>query len=68
MEKGWTNICTTTDSFKIELIKGMLQEHHIHAVAINKKDSSYLVFGSIELYVKEQDAAKAQQLINKQQS
>ena len=68
MGKEWTNIFISTDPFKIELIKGMLKEHCIHAVTINKKDSSYLVFGTIELYVMEKDANSARQLIDQQQS
>ena len=67
MDYNWTKIYTSTDPFKIELLKGFLNENNIIAMSINKKDSSYLSFGEIELLVNEKDVMKAKTLIIKQE-
>ena len=67
MDYNWIKIYTSTDPFKIELLKGFLNENNIVAMSINKKDSSYLSFGEIELLVNEKDVMKAKILITKQE-
>ncbi len=67
MDYNWIKIYTSTDPFKIELLKGFLNENNIMAMSINKKDSSYLSFGEIELLVNEKDVMKAKTLITKQE-
>ena len=67
MDYNWIKIYTSTDPFKIELLKGFLNENNIIAMSINKKDSSYLSFGEIELLVNERDVMKAKILITKQE-
>ena len=67
MDYNWIRIYTSTDPFKIELLKGFLNENNIVAMSINKKDSSYLAFGEIELLVNEKDVMKAKSLIKKQE-
>ena len=67
MDYNWIKIYTSTDPFKIELLKGFLNENNIIAMSINKKDSSYLSFGEIELLVNEKDVMKAKTLITKQE-
>ncbi len=67
MDYNWIKIYTSTDPFKIELLKGFLNENNIIAMSINKKDSSYLSFGEIELLVNEKDVMKAKTLIIKQE-
>ena len=49
--------------YQIELLKGMLEEHNIIAVSVNKKDSSYLAFGEIELFVESRNVVQAKNLI-----
>ncbi len=63
MEKGWVKIYQSVEIHKVELIKGLLLENDIQSVSINKKDSSYLSFGEIELYVNPADVLKAMRLI-----
>ena len=58
---------TSSDPFKIELLKGFLNQNNIVAMSINKKDSSYLAFGEIELLVDAKDVMKAKILIKKQE-
>ncbi len=65
MDGNWVKIYTTSQGYKAEIIKGMLQLHEIDAVIVNKKDSAYL-FGELEVYVQADDAIKATRLINQQ--
>jgi hypothetical protein len=51
MEKDWVKIYTSQDALKASIIKAVLNDHHIDVVQLNKKDSSYLTFGEIELYI-----------------
>ena len=67
MDYNWIKIYTSTDPFKIELLKGFLDQNNIVAMSINKKDSSYLAFGEVELLVDAKDVMKAKILIKKQE-
>jgi Putative prokaryotic signal transducing protein len=51
MEKSWIKIYTSTNSFQASLVSSVLKDHQIDVVEMNKKDSSYLNFGEIELYI-----------------
>ena len=44
-------LLSTDNPNKAEITKQMLEENNINVVMLNKQDSSYLMFGSIELYV-----------------
>ena len=45
------------------IIKQMLEENGINVVLLNKQDSSYLMFGPIELYVHEDEIIQAKKLL-----
>jgi len=66
MEKNWINIFSSANPIEVEIVKQMLGENNITAVMLNKQDSSYNLFGTIDLYVKEENKSIALQLINKQ--
>ena len=66
MEKNWINIFNSSNLIEVEIVKQMLNENNINAVILNKQDSSYNLFGSIDLYVKEENQTIALQLINEQ--
>jgi|TARA_B110000438_G_scaffold152529_1_gene146547 hypothetical protein len=66
MEKNWINIFNSSNPIEVEIVKQMLNENNINAVILNKQDSSYNLFGSIDLYVKEENQTIALQLINEQ--
>ena len=68
MEKNWINIYSSTDPVEVEILKHVLLENNIHSVNINRKDSSYLMFGTIDLYIKSDNQKKALQLIEKHQN
>ena len=61
--EDWVKIFSSTIPNQAEIIKGMLLEHEIESVILNKQDSSYLSFGDIEMYVHPDDVASANQLI-----
>jgi len=66
MGKNWINIFKSDNPIEAEIIKQMLEENNITAVMLNKQDSSYNMFGSIDLYVKEENQTIALQLIKEQ--
>ena len=63
MYNNWIKIASSKQAYQIELLKGMLEENNIIAVTVNKKDSSYLAFGEIELFVESKDVIQAKNLI-----
>ncbi|MCD6202168.1 MAG: DUF2007 domain-containing protein [Bacteroidales bacterium] len=63
MEKNWIKIFSTDQPYQAELARQVLEENGIQAVVMNKKDSSYLMFGETELYVSQDEVIKAKQLI-----
>ena len=44
-------ILSTENPNQAEITKQMLESNSINVVMLNKQDSSYLMFGCIELYV-----------------
>jgi hypothetical protein len=58
-------ILSTDNPNKATIIKQMLEENNIKVVLLNKQDSSYLMFGLIELYVKENQVEKSENLLIK---
>lgn len=65
MEKNWIKLFTTTNPIEAEITKQMLEAHQVHAVVMNKQDSSYR-FGLVELYVHESAVEAAAALISAQ--
>ncbi len=62
MEKDWNCIYSTNEAYMAEIAKNKLADNGIEAVVINKQDSLYL-FGSVELYVKNDQTIKAKHLL-----
>ena len=56
-------LLSTDNPNKAEITKQMLEENNINVVLLNKQDSSYLMFGSIELYVNEEQLQQATDLL-----
>ncbi|HVA99242.1 MAG TPA: DUF2007 domain-containing protein [Bacteroidia bacterium] len=63
MEKDWVIIYSSADSYKVNLLKTLLDREEIPNVIMNHQDSFYK-FGSLELYVNRDDAMKAKRIIN----
>ncbi len=59
----WTPIFSTANPLEAGMVVSMLQENGIDAVEMNKRDSSYLSFGMIEVYCPAEKAVLALHLI-----
>ncbi len=56
-------VLSTDNPNKAAIIKQMLEENNIKVVLLNKQDSSYLMFGLVELYVQEDQIEKTENLL-----
>ena len=65
MEKDWINIYSSTNPVKIEIIQHIFSEKKIKSVIINQQDSSYLMFGTINLHINSKDKEEALKVIEK---
>lgn len=63
---GWECIFTTDQSHRAELIRMVLEDNNIEAVVLNKKDSSYIALGEVEVYVRQEDAILARIIIDRE--
>jgi hypothetical protein len=63
MEKDWVSVFSTSEPYKADIAKQLLEENEIQSVVINKKDSSYLTFGETEVYVRRINALRAKNLL-----
>ena len=65
MKKDWISIYSTNQQYHAELIKNVLENEKIDCVLMNKQDSSYMSFGSIEIVVLADFVIRAKHLISK---
>ena len=63
-QKRWSILKISSQVFELEMMKGFLLENGIDAVVMNKRDSSYQVFGEAELLVKQDDLPRAEKLLD----
>ena len=63
----WVKVFSSSKGYLVEITHSVLEEEGIESVIINKIDSAYL-FGESELFVKEEDALTAMQIISKMES
>ena len=63
MEDNWTSIYSTDKVWQAEIAKQILFDNGLESVVINKKDSSYMAFGEIEVYVSQEDSEKGKELL-----
>jgi len=59
----WVKIYASPHTFEADIIVGNLESEGIEAVVVNKKSSSYTVFGEAEVHVHEIDAERALEII-----
>ena len=64
MEKDWVLVFTTEQLFLAEIAKQILYDNDIEAIILNKKDSTYMSFGEVELYVYKNNSEIALNLLN----
>ena len=63
MEKGWKKAFTTINEYEAEIAKDILENEGISVVVINQKDTAYKTFGEIYVYVQEENAERADELL-----
>lgn len=69
MEKDWIKIFASNSPFEAEIVKGMLIDHGVETVLLNRQSSSYNITlpGQVELYVHDSNEATAKSLIQNHQ-
>jgi hypothetical protein len=65
MEKGWEKVYFTGDEITATMARDLLTEGGINSVIMIHKDSTYLSYGDIELYVEEKDEREALKILAK---
>ncbi len=63
MEDNWVSVFTTNQPYLADIVKQVLLENNIVSVVINKIDSSYSMFGEVEVYVDRDIVIKAKSII-----
>ncbi len=63
MEKGWKEVYLTSEEYKAEMAKVILEENGIKVVVMNQHDTAIKSFGEFRLYVAEKDEVKSLELI-----
>ncbi len=63
--RNWQKIFSTRSYAEAAVIKGMLEENQIPVQILNKQDSSYPMFGDIQIYVPAYLQVTAKELIDK---
>ncbi|MCC7051192.1 MAG: DUF2007 domain-containing protein [Bacteroidia bacterium] len=63
---GWVTIYTTNQLVEANLVKGLLKSENIEVCLLNKQDSSYTIFGQIELLVPQAFYHQSLQLLKQQ--
>ena len=63
MEDNWKSVYSTDKPWEAEIAKQVLFDNGIEAVIINKRDSSYLNFGDVEVFVTKDNAIPSIELL-----
>jgi hypothetical protein len=63
MDSGWQCVYFSNQLQRIEIVRSLLDEHNIKNVVIDKRDSSYIMVGDIEIFVPLEDAILAKIII-----
>lgn len=61
--ENWELIMSTKDSARAELTRALLEQNNFKAVILDKKDSNYPVFGFFEVYVPNDEAEAAKNIL-----
>ena len=65
MNKNWTKVFRSTNPIEVEVVKHMLEDSdaNLKVITMNQQDSSYK-FGTIDLYVKNENIKDARKIIS----
>ncbi len=62
-DNNWVEVFSSKKMHMVEMLKQLLESSGIETQILNQKDSTYLTFGDINLYVLEQDVKKCEPLV-----
>jgi hypothetical protein len=65
LQDPWELLYGSDKAYRIEILRGLLEEEEIQCVVMNKQDSAYITIGEVEIMVKRSDIFKASQILNK---
>ncbi len=60
---NWQKVFETDVPYRAEIVKDVLEGHHLESIIINKQDSSYNNFGQYEIHVIHDHVLKALKII-----
>lgn len=61
--ENWNKVFETPMQVRAEIVKGILEEHQIQAVILNKKETIYQIFGNYEVHVQSENMMSANNII-----
>ena len=61
--ENWNKVFETPMQVRAEIVKGVLEEHQIQAVILNKKETIYQIFGNYEVHVQIENMMAANNVI-----
>ena len=62
MEAGWLKIHTADEEYQGQIIKGLLENHGLHPVLMDKKDDEFRI-GVVEIYIAPEEAEQAKTIM-----
>jgi hypothetical protein len=68
MDENWAKAYQSEQMIRAEIAREILEQNGIAAVIVNKKDSSYPIFGMCEVHVPASDLAKAQTILTNEEA
>jgi hypothetical protein len=63
MDENWIKAYQSSQMIRAEIAREIFEQNGIAAVIVNKKDSSYPIFGMCEVHVPASDLARAQTIL-----
>lgn len=63
MEEGWKTVYVTDELYQATIARDILENNEIKAILMNKRDSTYLVWGHISVLVSDADEQTAINLL-----
>ena len=63
MNSGWQCVYFSNQLQRIEIVRAVLDEQNIKNVIVDKRDSSYIMVGDIEIFVPSEDSILAKIII-----
>lgn len=61
--QNWIKVFESKMQVRAEIVKGVLEEHGVQSVVLNKKETIYQIFGNYEVHVLRENLILANNLI-----